>query len=86
MITRSMRFRIRAAPAQRQTHIDFSARVKLQQVQADEDDRLRITSLYHTSVVKSAPIYFAMPHPVSQEEQVTLPTTRLVEPYDIMSQ
>ncbi|KAG1733694.1 hypothetical protein EDB19DRAFT_1612677, partial [Suillus lakei] len=61
IITRSMRFRIRAAPAQRQTHINFSARVEIQQVQGDEDDPLRITSLYHTSVDKSPPIHFAMP-------------------------
>ncbi|KAG2131641.1 hypothetical protein DEU56DRAFT_981852 [Suillus clintonianus] len=68
-ITRSMRFRIRAAPAQHQTHINFSARVELQQVQANEDDRRRITSIYHTSVDKMSPIHFTMPHLVSQEER-----------------
>ncbi|KAG1747732.1 uncharacterized protein EDB91DRAFT_1245220 [Suillus paluster] len=73
IITRSMMFLIRAAPAQRLTYINFSARVEPLEpsgVQADEnDDRRRITSLYHTSVDKVPPIHFVTPHPVIQEEQ-----------------
>ncbi|KAG0704592.1 hypothetical protein DFH29DRAFT_801610 [Suillus ampliporus] len=73
IIARSMMFLIRAAPAQRLTYINFSARVELLEssgVQADEnDDRRRITSLYHTSVDKVPPIHFAKPHPVNQEER-----------------
>ncbi|KAG0704585.1 hypothetical protein DFH29DRAFT_911056 [Suillus ampliporus] len=73
IITRSMMFLIRAAPAQRLTYINFSARVERVEssgVQADEnDDRRRITSLYHTSVDKVPPIHFAKPHPVSNQEE-----------------
>ncbi|KAG1725288.1 uncharacterized protein EDB91DRAFT_1239885 [Suillus paluster] len=70
IITRSMMFRIRAAPAQRLTQIHFSARVEQDSsVQANEDDNRRITSLYHTSVDKTPPIHFARPHPVNQERE-----------------
>ncbi|KAG1774356.1 hypothetical protein EV702DRAFT_1200374 [Suillus placidus] len=70
IITRSMMFLIRAAPAHRLTHINFSAKVeRLEDVQVDEnDDRRRITSLYLTSVDIVPPIHFATPHPVGQEE------------------
>jgi hypothetical protein len=73
IITRSMMFRIRAGPAQRLTHINFSAKVERLEdsnVQADEnDDSRRITSLYLTSVDTVPPIHFATPHPVGQEER-----------------
>ncbi|KAG2031899.1 hypothetical protein BDR03DRAFT_1015696 [Suillus americanus] len=73
IITRSMMFRVRAAPAHRLTHIKFSAKVERLEdsnVQADEnDDPRRITSLYLTSVDIVPPIHFATPHPVGQEER-----------------
>ncbi|OJA11560.1 hypothetical protein AZE42_12374, partial [Rhizopogon vesiculosus] len=64
IVSRNMNFRIRAAPAQRQTHINFSARVEQDpSIQADEhDDHRRITSFYHTSVDKTPPIHLATPH------------------------
>lgn len=73
IVTRSMMFRVRAAPAERLTHINFSARVEPLEdstVQADEnDDRRRITSLYLTSVDSAPAIHFVTPHPVSQEKK-----------------
>ncbi|KAG2744618.1 hypothetical protein P692DRAFT_20743444 [Suillus brevipes Sb2] len=73
IITRSMMFLIRAAPAQRLTHINFSAKVERLEdsnVQANgNDDSRRITSLYLTSVDTVPPIHFARPHPVSQEDR-----------------
>ncbi|OJA15370.1 hypothetical protein AZE42_12349 [Rhizopogon vesiculosus] len=71
IVTRNMKFRIRAGPAQRQTHINFSARVEQDpSIQADEhDDHRRITSFYHTSVDKTPPIHFAMPHAVTHGKE-----------------
>ncbi|KAG1874310.1 hypothetical protein F4604DRAFT_1582237 [Suillus subluteus] len=73
IITRSMMFRVRAAPAHRLTHINFSAKVERLEdsnVQADEnDDPRRITGLYLTSVDIVPPIHFATPRPVGQEER-----------------
>ncbi|OJA07755.1 hypothetical protein AZE42_02992 [Rhizopogon vesiculosus] len=70
IITRYLKFLIRAAPAQHQTYINFSAKVEDCFVQADEYDDLRhITSLYYSSVDTTPPIHFATPHPVSQDEQ-----------------
>ncbi|KAJ8591532.1 hypothetical protein M405DRAFT_814210 [Rhizopogon salebrosus TDB-379] len=72
IVTRNMKFRIRAAPAQRQTYINFSARVEQDpSVQADEDvDHRRITSFYHTSVDKTPPIHFVTPYGVSHGKEV----------------
>ncbi|KAG2067324.1 hypothetical protein BDR04DRAFT_1027967 [Suillus decipiens] len=73
IITRSMMFRIRAAAAQRLTHINFSAKVERLEdsnVQTDEnDDPRRITSLYITSMDTVPPIHFTTPHSVGQEGQ-----------------
>ncbi|OAX40133.1 hypothetical protein K503DRAFT_799080 [Rhizopogon vinicolor AM-OR11-026] len=70
IVTRYLKFLIRAAPAQHQTYINFSAKVENRVVQADEYDDLRhITSLYYSSVDTTPPIHFATPHPVSQDKQ-----------------
>ncbi|KIL00475.1 hypothetical protein PAXRUDRAFT_821674 [Paxillus rubicundulus Ve08.2h10] len=63
VVTRSLPFRIRAAPAQRNTHIKFSAKIEQDaSVQADErGDQRRITSFYYTSVDRTPPIHFAVP-------------------------
>ncbi|KIJ70382.1 hypothetical protein HYDPIDRAFT_78309 [Hydnomerulius pinastri MD-312] len=63
VVTRSLPFRIRAAPAQRNTHINFSAKIEQDTtLQADvQGDRRRVTSFYHTSVDRTPPIHFAVP-------------------------
>ncbi|KAF8845578.1 hypothetical protein BDN67DRAFT_986730 [Paxillus ammoniavirescens] len=68
VVTRSLPFRIRAAPAQRNTHIKFSAKIEQDaSVQADEqNDQRRIISFYYTSVDRTPPIHFAVPRTVKE--------------------
>ena len=62
-ITRSMKFRIRAAPAQRQSLVHLSA--KIEGNGTEDADGRRITSLWWTSVERTPPIHFPTPHAVS---------------------
>jgi len=63
VVTRSLKFRIRAAPAQLQTILTLNSKIE-QDVTAegDEDgDRRRIVHLFMTLVDKRPPIHFAHP-------------------------
>ncbi|KAF8901933.1 hypothetical protein CPB84DRAFT_1846630 [Gymnopilus junonius] len=64
VVTRSMKFRIRAGPAQRLSHNIFS--VKIEQDKSipadDEGSQFRITHMFITSVEKAAPIHMAQMH------------------------
>ncbi|EIW82447.1 hypothetical protein CONPUDRAFT_81921 [Coniophora puteana RWD-64-598 SS2] len=64
-ITRSMKFRIRAAPAQRQSLVHLSA--KIEGNGTEEADGRRITSLLWTSVERTPPIHFPTPHAVAAQ-------------------
>ncbi|KAH7888105.1 hypothetical protein F5I97DRAFT_1806643 [Phlebopus sp. FC_14] len=63
VVTRFLPFRIRASPAQRNSHINFSAKIEQEvTAQADEQgDRHRITSFYYTSVDSTPPIHLSVP-------------------------
>ncbi|KAF9246858.1 hypothetical protein BU15DRAFT_69718 [Melanogaster broomeanus] len=71
VVTRSLRWLIRAAPAQRMTHINFSAKIEQDaSVQADEQgDRRRVTSFYYTSVDRVPPIHLAVPRSAKEGEK-----------------
>ncbi|KAF8556276.1 hypothetical protein OG21DRAFT_1409338 [Imleria badia] len=60
VVTRSLPFRIRVSPAQRHTHVHFSAKIE-QDAGAQGGDQRRITSFYYTSVDRTPPIHFAVP-------------------------
>ncbi|KAI9575046.1 hypothetical protein HD554DRAFT_2166488 [Boletus coccyginus] len=60
VVTRFLPFRIRVSPAQRRTHVHFSARIE-QDASAQDGDRRRITSFYYTSVDRTPPIHFPVP-------------------------
>ncbi|KAH7916107.1 hypothetical protein BJ138DRAFT_1109026 [Hygrophoropsis aurantiaca] len=60
VVTRSLKFRIRAGPAQRLTHVVFEA--KVDQGEGDTDDSRRIVSFRHTSTDSTPPIHFQTPH------------------------
>ncbi|KZT27191.1 hypothetical protein NEOLEDRAFT_1061311 [Neolentinus lepideus HHB14362 ss-1] len=63
-ITRTMRLRIRAAPAQRTTQCTFSVKIDRDASgSAGSEDNRRIVQLWQTAVDKAAPIHFAKPHP-----------------------
>ncbi|KAF8450914.1 hypothetical protein L210DRAFT_3521557 [Boletus edulis BED1] len=71
VVTRSLPFRIRVSPAQRQTYIYFSARIE-RDLGVQGGDPRRITSFYYTSVDKTPPIHFtvhAQPKRVDPEGQ-----------------
>ncbi|KJA13096.1 hypothetical protein HYPSUDRAFT_60084 [Hypholoma sublateritium FD-334 SS-4] len=60
--TRSMKFRIRAGPAQQLSYNSFSARIEEKadvEPSAEDGSRLRITELFITSVHKAAPIHIS---------------------------
>ncbi|PPR02549.1 hypothetical protein CVT26_012017 [Gymnopilus dilepis] len=57
IVTRSMKFRIRAAPAQRLNHNIFSAKVQRNKSGQEEDGQFLITQLFITSVQNAAPIH-----------------------------
>ncbi|EGO00658.1 hypothetical protein SERLA73DRAFT_133625 [Serpula lacrymans var. lacrymans S7.3] len=63
VVQTSMKFRIRAAPAQRQTLLHFSAKVEQDDaVAADETgDRRRIISFLYTTLDRTPPIHFQVP-------------------------
>lgn len=63
VVTRSLRFRVRAAPMQQLNYVTFNGRVEQDPaVEPDEQgDRRRITYLYQTSVDKAAPLHL---HPI----------------------
>ncbi|EPQ55434.1 hypothetical protein GLOTRDRAFT_121554 [Gloeophyllum trabeum ATCC 11539] len=63
-VTRKMKLRIRAAPAQRHTQVTFSAKIDHDSsVAGDSGDNRRIIHLWQTRVDKAAPINLARPHP-----------------------
>ncbi|KAF8121328.1 hypothetical protein EV363DRAFT_1365554 [Boletus edulis] len=59
VVTRSLPFRIRVSPAQRQTYMYFSARIE-RDLGVQGGDPRRITSFYYTSVDKTPPIHFTV--------------------------
>jgi len=60
VVTRSLPFRVRVSPAQRQTYIYFSAKIERDPGVQGGDPR-RIMSFYYTSLDKTPPIHFAVP-------------------------
>ncbi|KAG8218302.1 hypothetical protein J3R82DRAFT_3916 [Butyriboletus roseoflavus] len=60
VVTRSLPFRIRVGPAQRHTHVHFSAKIE-RDASVQGDDQRRITSFYYTSVDRTPQIHFAVP-------------------------
>ncbi|KAK7448133.1 hypothetical protein VKT23_013892 [Stygiomarasmius scandens] len=60
VVTRTMKFRIRAAPAQNNTFISISAKIEDSNTEGDEQgDRRRVVQLFHTAVTKAAPVHLA---------------------------
>ncbi|KAF8176942.1 hypothetical protein BJ912DRAFT_1063756 [Pholiota molesta] len=77
VIKSSMKFRIRAGPAQRFNFNTFSAKIdhKPEAEPAGDGSRLRITELFITSIQKAAPIHFPGIPPQAAEIHHEKPTT-----------
>ncbi|KAF5392954.1 hypothetical protein D9757_001277 [Collybiopsis confluens] len=56
IVTRTLKFRIRATPAKNYTHISLSAKIAHDE-QSTEADKRRITQMFFTSVTKAAPVH-----------------------------
>ncbi|KAL4075646.1 hypothetical protein V8B97DRAFT_160886 [Scleroderma yunnanense] len=69
VVTRYMPFLIRASPAQRLTHLYFSAKLEPLYGELGGSNRRRFTSFYYTLVDKVPPIRFAMPHHPWEDEE-----------------
>ncbi|KIK67757.1 hypothetical protein GYMLUDRAFT_36522 [Collybiopsis luxurians FD-317 M1] len=59
IVTRTLKFRIRATPAKNHTHISLSAKIvhDPEATSSTDQDKRRITQLFFTSVMKAAPIH-----------------------------
>ncbi|KAH7930066.1 hypothetical protein BV22DRAFT_1125225 [Leucogyrophana mollusca] len=68
VVTRSLKFRIRAAPVQRLTHVTFEAKVDQGDAgTADIDNSRHIVSFRYTSEDSTPPIHFNTPHAAGAE-------------------